>query len=173
MDIAEKKRGKELRMAEFQTIETQEQLDAVISDRINQEKEALVKQYEGYLSPDDAKAKREEYEKQIGNLQTALNDANEKIANHDREIAERDSKIKGYEIASLKTKIAQEVGLSYEAVDFLKGEDENSIRVSADSLKTLMGNSKNEPPLASGEEHISGADTALRNTLKNLTSKGE
>lgn len=160
-------------MAEFQTIETQEQLDAVISDRINQEKEALAKQYEGYLSPDDAKTKKEEYEKQIGNLQTALNDANGKITNHDKEIAERDSKIKSYETALVKSRIAHESGLSYEAVDFLKGEDEDSIRKSAATLKTLMGSSKSEPPLASGEEHISGADAALRNTLKNLTSKGE
>lgn len=160
-------------MAEFQTIETQEQLDTVIGDRIKQERETLEKQYEGYLSPEDAETKKKEYEKQIGNLQTALNDANEKIANHDKEIAERDSKIKSYETASLKAKIAREAGLSYEAVDFLKGEDEDSIRVSADALKTLMGSSKPEPPLASGEQNIIGADAALRNTLKNLTSKGE
>lgn len=160
-------------MAEFQAIETQEQLDAVIGERIKQERETLEKQYEGYLSPEDAETKKKEYEKQIGNLQEALKDANEKITNHDKEIAERDSKIKGYEIASAKTKIAHEAGLSYEAIDFLKGEDENSIRVSADALKTLMGSSKPEPPLASGEQNITGADAALRNTLKNLTSKGE
>lgn len=160
-------------MAEFQAIETQEQLDVVIGERIKQERETLEKQYEGYLSPEDAETKKKEYEKQIGNLQVALKDANEKITNHDKEIAERDSKIKGYEIASAKAKIAHEAGLSYEAIDFLKGEDENSIRVSADALKTLMGSSKPEPPLASGEQNITGADAALRNTLKNLTSKGE
>ena len=160
-------------MAEFQKIETQEQLDAVIGERIKRERESLAKKYEGYLSPDDAKAKNEEYEKQIGDLNIALKDANEKITKHDKEIAERDSKIKGYETASVKARIAHESGLSYEAVDFLKGEDEDSIRKSADALKTLMGSSKPEPPLASGEQNITGADAALRGTLKNLTSKGE
>ena len=45
-------------MGDFQKIETQEQLDAVIGERIKREKETIGKKYEGYISPDDFKVQR-------------------------------------------------------------------------------------------------------------------
>lgn len=158
-------------MEDFKTIETQEQLDAVIGDRIKRERETLAKKYEGYLSPEDFKAKTDDYDKQIGDLNKALNDANEKIAGHGKELEERDNKIKAYETHSVKTRIANETGLSYEAVDFLKGDDEDSIRKSAEALKALSGRQA-PPPLASTEGmRVEDKDAHLRNTLRKL--KGE
>lgn len=163
--------GKGEKMSDFQVIETQEQLDAVIGERIKRERETTAKKYEGYLSPDDFKAKTADYEKQIGDLTRSLKDSNDKIASHDKEIAERDSKIKAYETASVKSRIAHETGLSYDAIDFLKGDDEDSIRKSAESLKALVG-SKPAAPLANPEgDSDSNKDEALRKTLKSL--KGE
>ena len=87
------------------------------------------------------------------------------------EVAKLNSKIKGYETESVKTRIAHETGLSYEAIEFLKGDDEDSIRKSAESLKGLVGMT-NVTPLASTEGSSGDAtDAALRNTLKVL--KGE
>ena len=63
------------------------------------------------------------------------------------------------------------MGLSYGAADFLKGEDEDAIRKSAESLKNLVGN-MNTAPLASTEPHVGeNSEAALRNTLRSL--KGE
>ena len=152
-------------------IETQEQLDAIISERIKRERETLGKKYEGYLSPDDFATKASEYDTKIGDLTKQLEEANGKIANHDKAIAERDSKIKAYETDSVKTRIAHEIGLSYDAINFLKGDDEDTIRKSAESLKALVG-STSIAPLASTETSVSNAeDAALKNTLKGL--KGE
>ena len=158
-------------MEGFKAIERQEQVDAVIGERITRERESNAKKYEGYISPDDFKTKTADMEKRIGDLNKALKDATDKVANHDKEIAERDSKIKEYETASVKSRIAHEIGLSYDAIDFLKGDDEDSIRKSAESLKSLVG-VKQAPPLAnpeggSGEDK----DAALRKTLRSL--KGE
>lgn len=158
-------------MADFTVIETQEQFDAAIGERIKREKETLAKKYEGYLSPEDFKTKTSEYDTKIGDLDKALKEANEKIAGHDKEIAERDKKIKDYESSSLKTRVAHEAGLSYDAVKFLRGETEDDIKKSAESLKALVGTGKGAPPLASGENG-NGADAALRNTLRELR-KGE
>ena len=158
-------------MSEFKAIETQEQLDAIIGERIKREREVLGKKYEGYLSPDDFKTKASEYDTQIGDLNKQLKEANEKIANHDKEISERDTKIKAYESHSVKTRIAHELGLSYDAVDFLKGEDEEAIRKSAESLKSLVGNTTTAP-LASTETTVENSEAAaLKNTLRGL--KGE
>lgn len=158
-------------MSDFKVIETQEQLDAIISERIKRERETLGKKYECYLSPDDYATKASEYDTKIGDLTKQLEEANGKIANHDKAIAERDTKIKAYETDSVKTRIAHELGLSYDAINFLKGEDEDAIRKSAESLKALVGSSITAP-LASTEPSASNAeDAALKNTLKGL--KGE
>lgn len=159
-------------MAEFKPIETQEQFDAAISERIKREKETQAKAYEGYLSPQDYAEKEKDFNEKIETLQNSLKEAEGKISNHDREIAERDNKIKAYETHSVKTRIASELGLSYDAVDFLKGEDEESIRKSATILKGLVGTKQGAAPLANPEGTPGKAeDEALKKTLRKL--KGE
>ena len=48
-------------MSEFKPIETQEQLDAIISDRIKRAQETTRKEFEGFLSPEDAAKKYSGY----------------------------------------------------------------------------------------------------------------
>ena len=45
-------------------------------------------------------------------------------------LTEKDGQIAKYEIDSVKTRIAREAGLSYEAISFLQGEDEEAIKKS-------------------------------------------
>ena len=131
-------------MGEFTPIETQEQLDSIIGDRIKEIREKAEKKFEGYLSPEEVTKKYEGY------------------LSPD-EVAVKDAKIKGYESHSVKTRIAHELGLSYESIDFLKGDDEESIRKSAETLKALVGN-KTAPPLASHDEPKGNSvDASLRN----------
>lgn len=158
-------------MSEFKVIESQEQLDAIIGERIKRERETLGKKYEGYLSPEDFESKKTDYETRLGDIEKELKAANEKIAGHDKVMAEKDAKIKQYESHSVKSRIAHEMGLSYDAIDFIKGEDEESIKKSAESLKALVGNTITAP-LASTETQLGNAtDAALKNTLRGL--KGE
>lgn len=152
-------------MSEFKVIETQEQLEEVLKDRLKRERETVKKDYEGYLSPADAAKKYEGY--------LSPDDAAAKYKDHlsPEEAAKLRTKIKGYETDSVKMRIAHETGLSYDAVTFLKGDDEDSIRKSAETLKGLIG-ANNVAPLASLESGISNAqEAALKSTLKGL--KGE
>lgn len=152
-------------MSDFKVIETQEQLDEILRDRLKRERETVKKDYEGYLSPSDVAEKYKGY--------LSPEDVETKYKDHlsPEEAAKLRTKIKGYETDSVKTRIAHEAGLSYDAVSFLKGEDEDSIRKSAETLKGLIGTS-NVAPLASTESGISNAqEAALKNTLKGL--KGE
>lgn len=140
-------------MSDFTPITSQEQLDAVIGDRLKRSEEKWQKKYEGYLSPDEVSAKTADYESQLTSATKELEEANKKIAGHEKDLADRDSKIKGFEVSAMKHKAAHEAGLSYDAVDFLQGEDEESIKASADKFKSLMGkhhkplDSNNEPPV--------------------------
>ena len=67
------------------------------------------------------------------------------------EVAKLNSKIKGYETDSAKTRIARETGLSYEAIDYIQGSDEEAMKKSAEALKALIGSGKSAPPLGDPE----------------------
>ncbi len=149
-------------MSDFKVIETQEQLEEVLKDRLKREGEKIRKEFEGYLSPSDAAEKYKGY--------LSPDAEKEKYKNYlsPEEVAKKDAKIKEYETGSVKTRIAHELGLSYDAVGFLKGEDEETIRKSAESLKSLVGAS-NVAPLASTESSLEASkDEAFRKTLKGL-----
>lgn len=154
-------------MADFTPITTQEQLDSIIGERLKREKESTSKKYEGWLSPDDVSKIKSDYEKQIASMTADADNAAKKYADYDKQIADRDAKIKNYETASVKARIAHETGLSYDAIQFLQGADEESIKASAESLKTLMGSAKPAPaPLANTEKQGDGAD--YKSLLHNL-----
>lgn len=149
----------------FKPIETEEAFEEAVKERLKNEREAVKKTYEGYLSPADAAAKYKDY--------LSPEDVTAKYGKHlsPEDAAKLNAKIKGYENDALKAKIAHEAGLTYDAVRFLSGEDEASIRKNAETLKGLIG-ANNIAPLANPEGGISGGqDAALKNTLKGL--KGE
>lgn len=152
-------------MGEFKTIETQEQFDEALKERLKRERESVKKEYEGFLSPEQVAEKYKDH--------MSPEDVAAKYKDHmsPDKVAELQAKIKGYETDSVKTRIAHETGLTYDAVQYLSGDDEESIRKSAAGLKNLMG-SADPAPLASTEETVPGAqEVAYRNTLKSL--KGE
>lgn len=152
-------------MAEFTVIETQEQFDNAIKARLDREKSKFseqISELEGF------KTKYEESQKQIEDLSNALNSANEKVSGFESQISELESQNKNYAVRAAKTQIANEIGLPFDAIEYLQGEDTESIRKSAETLKSLVGTSK-VAPLASGEpQNIDPKDAALRGMLANL-----
>lgn len=158
-------------------ITTSEQLDSIVSERTNSivqtrlEREA--KKYASYTSPEDLKAMQEKYDKQIGDLNGALTTANEKAAKYDADIAEKDAKIKSYETASVKTRIAHEMGLPYEMHSRLNGETEDEIRKDAEALAKLF-KASGTAPMASAEPKVKETDSrtaAYKEMLRQM--KGE
>lgn len=155
-------------MADFTVIETQEQFDAAIKDRLGREKAKFAEQLAGY---DETKAKLSDAEKQIADLTEALTAANEKVSGFNEQIAERDKKIADYATRAAKTQIAHEMGLSFDAIDFLKGETEDDIRKSAESLKNLVGVQKVAPLASNDGANLDPKEAALRGMLQDLTRK--
>lgn len=153
---------------DFTPITTQEQLDALIADRLKRKDESVKKQIEELQA---AAGKVPDLEKQNGELQKALKEAAEKVANHDKEVGELTAKVKGYEIASVKAKIAHETGLPYELAQRLTGEDEDTIRKDAKVLAALV--SKKPPAPLANPEGSGGRDAALKKMLADLDGKGD
>lgn len=147
-------------MADFKAIETQEELDAIIKDRLAREREASNKRFEGYVSPDD-------HRKAIAEATKSFDDYKKAHENDGKTIEDLTAKVKTYETASLKSRIAHEVGLGYEWIDRIGGEDETTIRKDAEALKALVGNGSTKvlPTKNMEDNTASGKDAAMRQVL--------
>ena len=143
-------------MSEFTAITTQEEFDARIRERLKQKDEAAAKKYEGYMSAAEVEQLKAGYDKQISDLTRSIEGYSKEKESWEKALAEKDTAIKAYESHSVKTRIANELGLPYDAIDFIKGEGEDDIRKSAETLKALTGN--RTMPLANPEPGVKGAD---------------
>lgn len=130
-------------MADFTVIETQEQLDKVIGERIKRAEKQAAEKYADY---DDLK-------KQNAQL-------TEQVQKHKATVDELNAKVHQYETASVKTKVALEMGLPYQMASRLTGDDEKAIRADAEAMVKLIGNNRPTAPLGSSEPNVKNTEAS-------------
>ena len=87
-------------MSEFKVIETQEQLDAIIGERVKRaERRAEEKASEKYADYNDLKTKAEAYEKQIAELSEQIKGSETKQADSAKQIEDLTGKVHQYKNA--------------------------------------------------------------------------
>lgn len=154
-------------MGEFNPINSQDELDAIIKNRIERERKTTAEKYADY---EELKNSAATYESRIAELTRTLEEANTTIAEHNTVVEELNKKIAGYETKAVKQKLAREVGLSYELADRITGETEEAMKADAEMLaKAFKANST--PQLAVSEPIITPAtesDKALLQVAKEL-----
>jgi hypothetical protein len=154
-------------MGDFKAIETQEELDSIIEKRLAREREASNKRYEGFISPEDHKkaiAEAVAAEKKSFEEYKKAHEGDQKL------IEELSAKTKALETAELKSRIAHELGLSYEWIGRIGGDDEASIRADAESLRKLVG-AGYTLPTKSTEESGAGEDASYHALLNSMQKK--
>lgn len=147
----------------FKPIETQEELDSIIKERLKRERESTQKKFDGWVSP-------EAHQQAIDDANKAFDEYKKAHESDEQTIADLTAKNKSYETASLKSRIAHEVGLSYDWISRISGDDEESIRKDAESLKKLVGSGQ---PISTKSTEPSGnkADSTtagLRSVLNGI-----
>lgn len=132
-------------MSEFKIIETQEQLDSIIADRLARGRESVRKEYEGFISPEDFEEKTKELTQQIETANATIGELTEKnnsltgdIESLNKDIADRDSKISKYEADSVKNRIANEYGIPFEFADRLAGSTPEEIKADAEKMASYF-----------------------------------
>lgn len=147
----------------FQPITTQEALDQIIKDRLKRERETTQKRFEGWISPED-------HQKALDSANQAFDDYKKAHEGDEQTIADLTAKNKAYETASLKSRIAHEVGLDYAWISRINGEDEQSIRADAESIKKLVGSGTPLMPTKSTEsgEDYDESTAALKTVLNSI-----
>ncbi|MGM9593134.1 MAG: hypothetical protein ACI3U8_02155 [Candidatus Onthomonas sp.] len=145
-------------MAEFEPITTQEQLDSIIGERLKRDRETRAKKYEGWISPEDHQSALDALTRDLD----AQKETNAQLTAANRQ----------YEAASVKSRIADEIGLDRRLIGRLTGETEEDIRQDAQALKAILGAAKGPAPLGDPEREIPNQQTAgLKKILAGL--KGE
>lgn len=152
----------------FKIIETQEELDRIIQDRLNRERDK-------YADYEAIKTKNADLEKQVSALQTTIEESNTTAKTHEQTVADLNKKIAGYETASLRTRIALQNGLPIDLADRLVGDDEASIKADAERLAGYVSKKQQTPPpLRTTENTIgNGNDAGWLQAVRDLSGKGE
>lgn len=119
----------------FKPIETQEELDRIISERLERDR----KKYEGYMSAEDVQKLKDTYE-------TSAKNETDKYTTLEKERDDLLAKVKGYEVGTLKTKVALANSLPIGITDYLKGETEEELTESAKTLATFFTSTPKEEP---------------------------
>ena len=144
-------------MAEFTPIETQEQFDAMVKDRITRAERAAAEKYSDY---DTIKGQNTDLTNQIAQLTEQIKKQTETINGNKTVVDDLTAKVQAYETASVKTKIALELGIPYQMAERLAGTDEESIRKDAEAMVKLIGAQKPVAPIGSNEPTITNKESA-------------
>ena len=149
-------------MSDFKPITTQEEFDAAIKARLSREKEK-------YGDYDHLKSRVAELEKENVGLKSTIEANNQSKADADKQLQEMENQIAGYETASLRTRIALQLGLPYDLADRLQGTDEESFKADAERLAGYMKKTQSVYPLGTKEpSSIDDKDAALKGMLHKM-----
>lgn len=153
----------------FKPIETQEELNDIIKERLARQKESFDKDL---ADLEQFKTRNSELETEVGTLQSTIEDNKNVTSQHNQTISELNKKIAGYETANLRTKIALKNGLPFDLADRLVGEDEDSLTADAERLAKFM-KPKFTPPVKSTEPRQTGNDDPMKEMIQSLRQEGE
>lgn len=156
-----------MKMSEFKTIETQEELDNIVKERLRREREK-------FGDYDDLKKRVSELESENGALKATVEETKQTIAKSDAQITELQGQVSNYEIASLRTRIALQNGLPYDLADRLQGADEEALKADAERLAGFMHPETHKAPIRDTEPAIGDDKTMqMKQMLRELQPKGE
>lgn len=142
-------------MADFVPINTQEEFDSRIKERLEQARNGVRQQFADYET--------------IKNDLAALN---EESGKKDATISDLTNQLKGSRTELAKTKIALEKGLPVEMGARLTGETEDDIRKDAEALSALFKKQKTPAPLKESDPgNGDNKDAAMRELLNGLKNQ--
>ena len=153
-------------MSEFKPINTQEEFDAAIRERLSREKAK-------YSDYDQLKSRVTELETENVGLKSTIEANNQSKADADKQLEVLQNQIAGYETASLRTRVALQYGLPYDLADRLQGTDEDSFKADAERLAGFMKSKESIPPLKTNEPNLGDDKNSGWLELARELGKGE
>lgn len=153
----------------FKAIETQEELNNIIQNRLNKQKESYEKKLNELNTILDEKNKMQE---ELNNLKVSNTEEENVKENLLQENKKLQDEVSLYKLNDLKRKIAIENGINYELASRLQGNTEEEIRKDAQSLSQLVKPNNKVAPLKD-IENKKEEKNSYSELLENLKLKGE
>ena len=137
---------------EFTPIESQEQFDAMVKDRVERAKKSAQKEFETQLKDlESIKTQMAEKENELTELRQKITDLNGEKKTNEESYQSMLKELSTVKLDALKQKIAIEEGIPLEMANRLNGDDDESIRNDAKTIKGFMG-SKTLPRSANNDD---------------------
>jgi hypothetical protein len=159
-------------MAEFEaiTIETQEQYDELIKERLTRhEKQIREEMTQKFADYDTVKASAAKYDED----KAAWEGEKGKLTG---ELNEKTKSLKVFELAALKDKAIAEADIPGESRDaakaLIKGETEEQLKESAEAVKKLLGTKQGKTPPRKDPE-LGGDESKVMKSFRDGLLKGE
>ncbi len=151
----------------FKAIETQEELDRIIQERLSREKGK-------FADYDEIKTRNAALETEVDALKSTIEETSNAAKTHEQTIADLNKQIAEKETVNLRTRIALQNGLPIDLADRLIGSDEESIKADAERLAGYVSKQQTPPPLKKTEKNLEeGKDGAYKKLIQGLTQEGE
>lgn len=128
---------------EFQPIQTQEELDRIIGERLKRERQSVAKQYEDY---EEVKVKKQELEQKIIELQTMIEEQGKRIGTEQETSKKLQQDLDAKTLEHLKVRIAIENGIPYELATRLTGANEEELLKDAEILRSFVQSERSNVP---------------------------
>lgn len=142
-------------MADFKVIETQEDFDKTIKDRLERKEKEVAEKYKDYVAPDKASAMKAEYEKRLAEAQKTVQDATTKLSEHDKVVSDLTKRAMDAEGKLLRNRIAHEKGIPLELASRLIGDSEEELTKDAEAMSAFFAPTQ-APPLRSNAPATTG-----------------
>ena len=149
----------------FKAINTQEELDAVIKDRLERADAKVRKEFEGYMSPKDVEALKKTYEEKEGDTKKY----EKYMSPEDVEALKKTytSQIDALKLDQVRIKVAQKNKLPMEFANRLKGSNEEELQKDAEAIASFMPKDpwpgkQTEPPVGGDESEVKGLLSQFR-----------
>lgn len=155
-------------MNEFKVIESQEELDKILKDRLERAGKKAKEEMQGLI--DSLKSENAGLKEENTNYQKQL----EGIGEKDKTISSLEGEIVSYKKAELRRKVALENNIPYSLADRIVGDDEVSMAEDAKRLAEFVGKKDYVPPLRDYEDkNPDSIQGAYKTLLSDLNTKGE
>ena len=136
---------------EFTPIETQEQFDSMVKERVERAKKSAVKEMETQLKDlEQTKEQLATKDSEIEALKAKINDFEGEKKTSEESYHAMEKELSELKLKALKTQIAMDNNIPLGMADRIKGEDEEAMRADAEKLASFV--SKRVAPSYKPEE---------------------
>ncbi len=147
---------------EFTPIESQEQFDAMVKERVERAKKSAAKEFETQLKDlDSIKEQLTSKDEEITALKAKIGDFESEKKTSEESINSMQKELSELKLKALKTQIAMDNNLPTDMADRIKGDDEEAMRADAQKLASYV-NRKVAPSFKTEEVPSDPAEAGFR-----------